>query len=127
MTSFREFFGFPPTQHDRIERLLEHVNSKLDRLEKTQMTIASDIKARLATLAASTQANTDATAAFAGVVDGLKAELVTVQTALADYKASHPDDADLAGIVESLDAIIANTDADTLAEAAAAGTAAEPE
>ncbi len=89
------------------------------------MSIASDIKARLATLAVSTQANTDATAAFAGVVDGLKAELVSVQTALADYKASHPDDADLAGIIEAVDAIIANTDADTLAEKAAAGTPAE--
>lgn len=86
------------------------------------MSLASDIKARLATLQQSAQANADATSAFAGVVDGLKAELANVQAALEDYKASHPDDTELTGIVEALDAIIANTDADTLAEKAVAGT-----
>lgn len=116
----------PPPDPDRIERLIRGFSHKLDHLENTIMSIASDIKDRLTKLQASSQANTDATSAFAGIVDGLKTELVTVQAALADYKASHPDDADLNGIVESLDAIIANTDADTLAEKAAAGTPADP-
>lgn len=85
------------------------------------MPTAADINAKIATLLDKVQANTDATAAVATYVQGLKDQLTDVQAQLAAAIAAN-DPTALQGASDALDAVIANVDADTVAEAAISNT-----
>lgn len=85
------------------------------------MPTVADINAKISAVLTKVQANTDATAAVATYVQGLKDQLTAVQKQLADAIAMN-DPTALQGASDALDAVIQNVDADTVAEAAIANT-----
>jgi hypothetical protein len=105
-----------------LENAIAFLQAIINRMERHQMSVASDIKSRLDKLEASVSANTNATSSVAQAFSGVMTELATVKAEFDAYRSTHPDDADLAGIGDRLDAVIANVDADTIAEAAINGT-----
>lgn len=110
----------------RAQNLLTELQVIELEMENDQMATVVEVKARLDAVQAAVAGNTDATSALSTAFTGLKAEVVTANQALADYIASHPDDAELDAIAASLDTIIASVDADTLAEKVLAGTEVVP-
>lgn len=131
---------FPESRLERrlstIERLLVVIVRKLDviteaeladlTMEISQMATTAEIAAKMADVLAKTQANTDATAAIAVYIQGLKDQLAAVQQQLADVIAAGGDPAALQAIADQLDAVISAVDADTVAEQALVNTPAEP-
>ena len=108
-----------------LDKLRRHLDDRLDQKEKRMSEMAktiADIQAESTALMTKVEANTNATAAVAQRIEGLKQQIIDLQALLDAAIAGGADPAALQAVSDNMATVAAAIDSDTEAEQVLANT-----